>query len=274
MKHLRLFDLRVRHDFYGDGRCPDLELRPRSWHPSGERALARHRLVARVQPDGLEIVAPVDAGGKPVIGLEPGLVLGFDVRVVARALPQYTRLDGWTGARPVYRNHDASGGPLAPVTSELRPPTAVAAGLEVVGATAAWLAAPPTFTLELQARENLWVYYLLTSRSDDAAPEIADGDGQRALGFSRELLSPATATAQTDPVGAGLLARHPERRCWRMISRRAIACRHAPLRQLSLRLGDELLIRELTSPSIHDQTTIKVEPSAAPQQSLYCVIEY
>lgn len=274
MKHARLFDLRVQHEFTAGARCRDLELRPRDWHPSGERALARHRLIARPLPDGIEVVGPLDREGRPFIALEDALTLGFDVRVREPSLPQYTRLDGWMSAPPLLRGSAVEGGPLQVEPAVHRPPGGVLAGVEIGAITAAWFAAPPTFTLELAAREHRWAYYLLTSRSDAVAPEIVDGEAGRALVFSRELLAADKVSPTSDPVGHRLLAQSPGRRCYRMLSTRAIACRSAPLRQLSLHLGGELLIRELPSPSFHDPTTIKVEPAAAPEQSLYCVIEY
>lgn len=275
MKYRRLFDLRVRHDYDPDGRCHDLRVDPRAWHPDGARALARHRLLARPLPDGVEVVAPVDDASRPVVGFAEDLRLSFDVRVTGADFPHYTDLGAWAGlARPIYRGRGAAGGALDLGSETLTRPPDVAAGVEIRGITSEWLAAPPRFTLELQASQALWVFYLLTDRPGDALPQIEDGDPERALAFGRQLLSPESVTAADDPVGHRLLARHPGRRCFRMISSSPIACRRAPLRGLALRLGDELLLRELSNPLMSSRSTVTAEPAAVPRNSLYRVIEY
>lgn len=270
MKHRRLFDLRVRHAFHDGGACPDIALEPRTRLPDGARALARHRLHAVIRPDGLEIVAEVGDGDRPLID-PTGLQLGFDVRVTGPEFAHYT--DAWRDfPRPVYRGSAPAGGVLSLASGPEGHPPGVAATVEIAGISPAWLAAPPRFVLDLPAREALWVYYLVTARPNGHPPEIKDGEPARGLAFARALLSPEAAAG--DPVGAGLLARHPDRRCFRMISDRPIACRRAPLRQLALYLGDELLLRELPNPASSSHATLKVEPQEQPRPSLFRVIEY
>jgi hypothetical protein len=273
MSHRRLFDVQVLHDFFPAGAaCPDLRIEPRGWARSGVRALARHRLLARLCPGGVEVVGPVDGDGRPVVDLE-GLALSFDVKVTGADFTRYTDLTDWDGRDlPTYRGSDAAGGPLARVTEPGARPPDVAAGLEISGVSAAWLAAPPRFTLALQSRRAWWVYYLLTARQSGPDPEIRDGDPERALAFDRVLLGPGLS-ASDDRVGHGLLARHPDRRCFRFLSARPIAARRTPARGLSLYLGPEQLVRELPNPDIHSQTTLAVAPEGAARGALSCVLE-
>lgn len=274
MRHRRLFDVRVRHDFFPGGTCPDLRIEPRAGHASGARVLARHRLVARPQPDGLEIVGPVDGDDQPFVAFAGDLRLAFDVRVDGNDFAHYTDLTGWSqNDRPSYHGSDPAGGGLSLGTSFAAPP-GVVAGIEISGIAAAWLVRPPRFVLEFSARQALWVFYLLTTRAGDLPPQIVDGEPGRALVFEPTLLSSANTTAADDPVGHRLLARHPGHRCFRVISDRPIACRRAPLRRLGLHLGDELLIRELPNPSIHEHATIRVAPAQEPRNSLFRVIEF
>lgn len=273
MKHRRLFDLRVRHAFDDGGACPDLLIEPRGWHPSGTRALARHRLQALPRPDGLEIVVEVGGDGKPTISIPDALSLGFDVRVTGPDFTHYTDTASWAGVpRPTYRNTENSG-PLALSAGALAPPQDVAASVEIT-ASAAWLADPPRLFVDLPARQALWAYYLLTTRTSDHPPAIRDGEAERALAFTRTELAPGDPLAAADPIGQRLLARHPDRRCFRMLSDRPIPCRRAPLRQLSLYLGDELLLRELANPPITHHATVRVAPDEQPRPSLFRVIEY
>lgn len=273
MKHRRLFDLRVRHAFDDGGACPDLRIEPRTWHPTGARALARHRLQAIQRPDGLEVVVEVDRLGAPTISLPDGLVLGFDVRITGADFTHYTDTAAWAGVpRPTYHNSGETG-PLALSAGALAAPQGVDVGVELT-ASAAWVAEPPRFFLDLPARKALWAYYLLTSRAGDQPPTIRDGEAERALAFTRTELAPGEPLAGADPVGQRLLARHPDRRCFRMLSDRPIACRRAPLRQLSLYVGDELLLRELANPPITHHATVRVAPDEQPRPSLFRVIEY
>lgn len=272
MKHRRLFDLRVRHAFHDGGVCPDVTLAPRTRLPDGARALARHRLRAIARPDGLEIVAEVGPDDKPLID-PTGLQLGFDVRVTGPDFAHYTDASAWRSFPcPTYRGDSPAGGTLSLTTGPEGHPPDVAAAVEIRAIAPGWLAAPPRFWLDLPAREALWVYYLVTARPNGSPPEIKDGEPARDLAFSRTLLSSETAAG--DPVGAGLLARHPDRRCFRMVSERPLACRRAPLRQLALYLGDELLLRELPNPAISSHATLRVEPQEQPRPSLFRVIEY
>lgn len=271
MRHRRLFDLRVRHDFHVGGGSPDLEIEPRSWHPGGARALARHRLLARPRPDGLEILAELDAHGDPQIHLADDLTLGFDVRVTGPDFVHTTDPDPWTGlAAPTYRGSAPAGGALTLGPASTPHPKDVAAGIEISGITPAWLTAPPRFTLDLPARRALWVYYLCTTRSNGASPQIHDLEPTRALAFQGEQLAPET----DDPIGQRLLARNPERRCYRFTSARPIACQRAPLRQLALMLGQDLLIQDLPNPAIQSHATLKVGPAKEPSNTLFRVIEY
>lgn len=274
MKHRRLFDLRVRHGFFADGGCPDLAIEPSARHPGGARALARHRLLALPRPDGLEVLAEVGGDGDPTIALTD-LSLRFDLRVSGPDFAHYTDSSAWQDLLgPTWGGSSADGGPLVLGAGAGDHPPDVVAAVVVSGLSAAWLAAPPRFFLDLKAREALWVYYLLTTRPNGQPPAIRDGELARALGFARVQLSPDNAAAADDPVGHRLLARYPERRCFRMISDRPIACRRAPVRQLALYLGEELLLRELSNPSIHSHATLRVEPNAEPRPSLFRVIEY
>lgn len=264
MTYRRLFDLELRHEWFAGGPCPDLRIAP---SPAGARALARHRLLARPRPSGLEVLAPLGPGDAPLIALD-GLVLRLDV-AAAGDFFDYSAPDTWpAGQLPVYRNEpDRSlslhAAPRAP---------GLAAALEIGAVASAWLADPPAFRLTLPARSPYWVYYLFTARGGDLAPQIVDGDLQRGLSFQRDALTPELLAG--DPLAARLAARHPGRRAHRFTSAQPIPCRRDPLRQLGLHLGDEQLVRDLPSPDIRHHAAHKVAPEGVPQDSLFRVLEY
>lgn len=279
MTYRTLFDVQVRHEFFADAACPDLRVTPSTSVPGGARALERHRLIARPRPGGLEIVGPVDGDGKPLIAFEPDLRLRLDVTATGPDFAHYTDPADWAGRQgphklPRYRGSSPGGGALTLDTLAGPHPPAVAAAIEVSGISAGWLAAPPRFTLDLHARRALWTYYLLTARPNGADPELRDDEPDRGLVFERLLLAPGGVSAADDPVGHGLLARNPGRRCFRFASLTPLALRRAPTRRLSLYLGAEQLVRELPSPDIHGLATLTVAPEGPPLDSLFCVLEY
>jgi hypothetical protein len=249
MRYQPLFQLQVRHIGYHEGRANHLQIVPRTDHPSGERALARHRLMVRPRPHATEVMASVEGQGdtlRPMVAFD-GLTLGFDLRVSGSDFAANTDLSAWAGVSgtPHYVNENNQLRLAAPHlhgTARSRTPS-VHAHIDIHGVSAAWLAVPPTLTLELAPRQALWVYYLLTKRTQSADPRIEDGDRKHPLGFVRKRLTVANTPASSDPIGARLLQRNPEHRCHRLVSKKPVAWRQAARRQLSLYLGDELLIR-------------------------------
>lgn len=270
MRYQLLFVLQVRHAGYGDGRCEHAQIVARS-DPSGERALARHRLLVRARPHGIEVLARVDGQGdalRSTVALET-LSLGFELRAIGSDFATNTDLSAWanTTGVPQFETH---AGQLQLTESGPSAEPGVLARIDVHGVSESWLAAPPTFTLELAPRSTLWVYYLLTKRGQGEDPHIEDGDRKHPLAFVRKRLTAANTPASVDPIGAGLLQRNPEHRCHRLVSKRPVAWRQAARRQLSLYLGDELLIRELATPSSRNFAML----AKPPRETLYHVVVY
>jgi hypothetical protein len=287
VRYHRLFDLQVRHAGYPEGRCRHLRIEPRSDHASGERSLARHRFLARARAQGLQVLANVEEhakGHRLTLPPRGELTLGFEVRVEGHEFASTTDLSSWTGlSTPLYRNIDPDidgDNRVDRVHSSLqlvgdagvpaRP--GVAALIEITGLDSGWLAAPPSFTLELEPRASLWVYYLLTKRPQSEAPRISDADA-KPIHFTRKQITAANTSPSSDPTGVRLLQRNPEHRCWRLVSKRAIAWQQAARRHLALYLGDELLIRELAAPSSNNSTIVALTRTK-PRESLYRVVMY
>jgi hypothetical protein len=116
----------------------------------------------------------------------------------------------------------------------------------------------------------VWVYYLLTKRPAGSEPHIEDGDKKQPLAFVRKRLTVANTPANVDPVGARLVQRNPGLQCHRLVSKRPVAWRQTARRQLSLYLGDELLIRELATPPLQN-SSILAKPA---RETLYRVVVY
>lgn len=272
MKHRRLFDIRVRHQYFAGRACPDLVVAPST---RGLSVLQRQRLLARTSPDGLEVIAGVDELGDPAIPFLNDLRIEFAVHVTDDDFYHYTDTGAWDAvAAPVYRDARAEGGALILAAGDRVASPGPAARIEISGVTAAWLAAPPRFTLELKSPAAAWVFYLLTARPNGALPELRIDDAQAGLAFERVLLAPGAVAEADDPVGHHLLVQHPGRRCVRFASTAPITSRSAATRGLALHLGGELLLHELGSPDLRSRAALKLMPDQPAQPSLYRVIEY
>lgn len=270
MKHQTLLELRATHGGYPEGRCTGVRIEPRGWEPTGTRALERHRLLVKPRPDGLDVLGRVDERGRPFLAFDD-LTLSFDLLaddtdfVLRSDLERLRRL-----AAPTFRRA-RSGSELKLRDGETALAAGVLAGIELADVDASWLRNPRRFVVPFAAKQALWVYYLLTERKGEP-PRIVDNDGQRALTFASEPLADAAALADSDPVGAALLARHATRTCWRLTSDRPLAS--APVRGLTLHRGDHLLVAELPSPSIRNHATLALATDSKPRDALYSVLEY
>lgn len=102
MRALPLLDLRIRHAFYTDGRCPDFALEP----DAGTAALLRkHRARLKIHGDGLSIACVVDGDDKPFVPFAEDAVFGFRLRLRNAAFPLFTDLsDVQSQTAPLYSN--------------------------------------------------------------------------------------------------------------------------------------------------------------------------
>lgn len=261
MKHKLLFALRIEHAYYEDGRGRALALRPR---PESAKRLAGRRLLARELPGGLDILAEVGDDDRPLINLEAGLSLRFDLLPVDPELALFTELAELRGhARPLLRN--TGDGPLSLSEGELPPARGALAVVEIAGVEGAWTGAPPSFAIRLRPRQTHWVYYYVGS---EAEVEIRDEDPERGdapLEFEVEDAAP-----EDDRVASDLASRYPEHTRLRLVSREPLPCRAAPRRHLALRAGKLVLASELANPSLRRQSIIVRD--GQPKDSLYEVL--
>ena len=309
MKYRRLFEIRIRHGFYDDDRCPDLCVepagarflrppvpsaggilvgpKPLKYVETGERTLARYRMRTRLLPDGIDVFAPVleqpsgstTAASKLLIDVDPDTMLRFDLRL------QNPNFDLFTEPPPHHVDPVYTNASLAQGVFELRrepgttvPRVGVLAGVELSGLNSSWLAAPPRFTITFSPRRSRWIYPLLSKRA--VSPRVVDADSGRAgepLRFDVEPLSSGGSTesyALDDPLLGEFLADHNDHRRYLLVSSAPIVCRQAPHKRLELYLGDELLFSDIPNPPLsnHSVITIKQRPAAPPERALYRVI--
>ena len=103
MRFLKLFGVRVRHDYYADAVCRDLAFVPTA---ATRRLIERYRLRLRELPDGIDAAAPAGPDGKAaLIPVARGETFVFELHVRDPDFVLFTDLQDFAGKTdPVYTN--------------------------------------------------------------------------------------------------------------------------------------------------------------------------
>ncbi|MCU0837345.1 MAG: hypothetical protein MUE49_01320 [Rhodospirillales bacterium] len=97
-----LFDLRVTHAFYTDGRCADFAIEPTAAASATMRGL---RLICKPAGDQIRVFAGLNPAGQPFASLASPPTLEFLLRLRSPNLPLFTELGDVDGkAAPVFTN--------------------------------------------------------------------------------------------------------------------------------------------------------------------------
>ncbi|HZF48949.1 MAG TPA: hypothetical protein VE093_09885 [Polyangiaceae bacterium] len=274
MKRAAILELRLKHTFYLDGRCPDFTIEPSA---ETTRLLQRHRCLLRSTPDGVRVITPLD-GSQPALPLPDGAALHFYLRLENSDFALFTDLTGinLTGTpKPLFTNAGlGSAGALALVPSEDDRRPGVFADIEIhlsgLGPE------PGAFYVEFKAKKARWAYYCVTDLVlNEGGLRILD---EAPAGTTDKLLfSPENRTRldeqpdPSDPVAEELARLYQGMRRVRMISDQAVDCRETPRKHLELWHGLERLASSLQNPSVRRVSRI----SALPQEDvLVHVIKY
>ena len=104
MKFLPIFTLRVTHDYYTDGRCPDFIIQP---DKQTARIISKHRCVVKSLPDGIRLLTVVDENQKPLIAQPDEVKFTFHLRLQNPDFVLFTNLSDFNDRlAPVYTNAD------------------------------------------------------------------------------------------------------------------------------------------------------------------------
>lgn len=105
MKFITWIELRLKHSYYTDERCPDFEIEPT---PETQKLLNNYRCVFKTLPDGMRIlIATTDDGTSSLIPLQPGMKLSFYLRLQNSDFPLFTDMTRVNGTvAPVYCNRE------------------------------------------------------------------------------------------------------------------------------------------------------------------------
>lgn len=262
-----------------------LVLQPTADDESGVRALQRHRLLVRQQPDGLVVLTGLAEDGTPFLPLA-NLTLRFDLIRMDPLLGFALILTPLLSLRhPTFRNAPPSlelqlaeraGAPSAPSlpgatpAPQSPPPADHLAWVEIGSISSAWIQAPPRFVLSPQPRQVRWVYYVVTQRSNKI-PSITDSVPARALEFEVTPLAAATSELAQDRVAQVLVAGSPEARVYRLSSKRSPPLEGTAQAGLRLLLDGQRYISDLPPPPSNQVMNLPVLNST-PLDALYRVI--
>ena len=89
MKFTTVFDLRIKHEYYTDGRCPDFIIQA---PPRTQRLLKNYRCVLKDFPDGIRMLTASDAAKNPFISFPEDLALTFELQIENQDFALFTNL--------------------------------------------------------------------------------------------------------------------------------------------------------------------------------------
>jgi len=102
MKFLTVFTLRIKHLYYADTRCRDLQIEPTG---VTERFLKDQRCIMKLLPDGIQVLTPVDDKGDPLISMPGNAIFTFRLRLVHPNFPLFTEMAEITSkSAPLFTN--------------------------------------------------------------------------------------------------------------------------------------------------------------------------
>jgi hypothetical protein len=102
MKFLTVFTLRIKHPYYADTRCRDLQIEPTA---RTERFLQNQRCIMKLLPDGIQVVTPLDDEGNSMISMPKNALFAFRLRLANPDFPLFTDISGITSkSAPLFTN--------------------------------------------------------------------------------------------------------------------------------------------------------------------------
>lgn len=282
MKFLPLFEVRVTHTFYLNGRCTGVTVRPTA---DTQRLLANHRCMWKAYPDGGVVLTPVAGDDNPFLRIAAGAVFTFDLLVDDSDFPLFTDLsDVLASPAPVFSTRGTASHTLLlrtadPTPTERRPAGALAE-VEIVNRAPQLEPArpvpaePPVMRIAFSAKRARWAYYVVTDiASPTATLSIANGDSAATVddpAFGSVAPTLLGGEDVNDPLVARLSRQYNELNRVRFLSDDAVLCRQKSRDRLVLRNNGDALIEPLPNPSPRSFSTI----GEGDEPSLFYVVRY
>ncbi|MFQ5587911.1 MAG: hypothetical protein ACE5F7_03640 [Nitrospiria bacterium] len=291
MKYRMLFEVRMRHTYYKDQRCPDFLMEA---HEATARLLKNHRGMVRHQPDGILVLIAVDEDGRPFLPLSNSAVFRFDLALKNTDFPRFTDLaeisahDAPRFSNAALRGQTGTALSLDTGLSSSTPPRkkpSVFAEVEIhnndtLPKTGNPVVVSRRFEISFSARSARWSYYCVTDfkasqgalRVVDASPSVSgrlsfSDQNQRDLGLQPD---------SRDEIAKTLAVQYPQFRKIRFFSDAAVPCRQAARQHLEFHLGENKLAEALPNPSFrnHFRLSTGEGDSLKEEDALFQVIKY
>ena len=258
MKFLAFIELRLRHTYYTDARCPDFEIEPT---PDTHQLLKNYRCVFKALPDGLRIlIATTKNNGKfvPLIPLQTGLNFSFYLRLQNPDFPLFTDI-----AKTQPNNDEGTAGQLDLIScpSKTLRYDIPAANIELNGAPLNIANGPSKFEIQFQAKQAKWKYYLITDNASNKFSIEDKDDSSLVFGLNR--------AGGLDSIAQMLAGQYPNMQLSYLISNNLIACQQQARKSIQLNLNGHTVLEHLPNPSLRNYATNEKQ-----EEVLFQVIKY
>jgi hypothetical protein len=277
VRYAPILELRISHSFYTEARCPDFEIKPSD---ETSQLLCRHRCLFLSSLDGFQVVASLDATGRPFLPLPADAVLLFDLILRSDEFLFFTdlsdppwALSGDDPARPgpVFTNAGIATDALSLISRAGARRLGVFAVIEIhlddldhVGSDAAM-----SYQLAFRSLQARWASYCVTDLPGSSTLTVVDASPPDVPHHLQFVPKPETA----DPIAAELTLRYPSMRCLCLMTDQVVALSEEPRKYLELRRDGQRLSGPLPNPSMRDISRdnflfhilkVKAQPSSTP----------
>ncbi len=272
MKFLGFMELRLRHPYYTDARCPDFEIEPA---PDTHKLLKNHRCVFKALPDGMRIlIAATKDNDKfiPFIPLQKEIKFNFYLRLQNSDFPLFTDLaEIAQAATPVYGNGEKTAGQLDLSSRQSALKNGVFADIEInCNDSLSEIAnGPGEFQILFKAKKLRWKYHLVVDNGNTGF-SIEDKDA------SPLVFSDYDQSDDADSIAETLADQYPNMQKFRFISDDLIPCQQQPRKAIQLNLEDSPVLLPLPNPSLRNYAIMETTANGNVQKEeiLFQVVKY
>lgn len=264
MKYLPLIIIRIKHNFYDSGNCPDFSVIA---DPQTARLLTNHR--CRVKPDayGLTVYVPVE-NEQPLIKFADDCQWSFDLKLKRDDFALYTDSRLELSNPSGLQLHQKGLG----INPEQGVSTAVNADEVLLSMTVQRdfndiKVLPETDEIRFFAKPVLYVYYVVTNPGNSTQLSIVDTD-QTSAKTTWKVHKPSTE----DQINAQLIRQYPGMAIVCFACEQTLTCRESGAQHLQLKLDEHIVFDCLPSPRYQHQT--QLQTASKPTDAIYEIVTY
>jgi hypothetical protein len=264
VKYLPFIELRLKHTYYTNERCPDFEIEPT---PDTHQLLKNYRCVFKTLPDGMRILIAVTENKDkfvPLIPLQTGLNFSFYLRLQNPDFPLFT---------DIAKTQCSSEGKAAwqlylSCPSKALRSDILVADIELNNAPLEITDAFGEFEIQFQAKKAKWKYYLITDNPSRKFSIIKNKDGF--------LVFEAETDTCSDSIAQMLKSQYPNMNMFCFMSSSLIPCQQQGRESIGLNLNNSTVLKNLPNPSLRNYATMETDQSKSSQKEevLFQVIKY